>query len=87
MRIKKEQSVSNKVLSVAEKLLENRVDDLRDELLEVYASLSKVTGKPVAKYLEQLQQSIAFRVRLLNGIRKRKVGRPRKEKVKTNGSK
>jgi hypothetical protein len=87
MRIKKQMSVSVEVLSVAKTLLENRASELRGEMLEVFGSLSKVTGLPVTHYLEELQQSTSFRIRLLNGIRKRKVGRPRKEKVKTNGSK
>jgi hypothetical protein len=87
MRTPKQISVSRQVLESAEKQLEIRAVKVREELLEVFDALHKVTGKPVTHYLQTLQQSIAFRIRLLNGLRKRKVGRPAKAKEKTNGSK
>ena len=87
MRIKKEMSVSVEVLSVAKTLLETRATELRGDLLEVFDALCKVTGKTETYYLKELQESIEFRIRILNPEVKRKVGRPRKEKVKTNGSK
>ncbi len=79
MRIAKPITLSTQVLESAEKQLEKRATELRAELLEVFEALSKVSGKSVTYYLQNLQTSVAFRVRLLNGLRKRKVGRPRKE--------
>ena len=92
MRIKKEISVSTKVLGIAENLLLNRATELRGELLEVFDTLGKVTGKGEVHYLQELQEGVEFRIRILTqGPKpqnvKRKVGRPRKEKVNTNGSK
>ena len=60
---------------------------IREDLLEVIRALSLVTGKKETYYLQALQESIEFRIRILNQGPKRKVGRPRKEKVITNGSK
>jgi hypothetical protein len=60
---------------------------IREDLLEVIRALSLVTGKSQVEYLQELNKSVTFRIRLMKGIRKRKVGRPRKEKVITNGSK
>jgi hypothetical protein len=87
MKTPKQVSLSNQILQSAEKHLEARSMQLRGELLEVFEALSKVTGKPVTYYLQNLQSSVSFRIRLLNGLRKRKVGRPAKTKEKTNGSK
>jgi hypothetical protein len=87
MRTAKQISLSTQVLQSAEKQLEARATQLRGELLEVFETLSKVSGKPVTHYLHNLQTSVSFRIRLLNGLRKRKVGRPAKAKEKTHGSK
>ena len=70
-----------------EKLVEQHTKELkqvqiqiRTDLLEVMTAISSVTGKSLVEQLEELQDSIAFRIRLIKGIRKRKVGRPKLNK-------
>ncbi len=76
-----------------EKILITSIADLtklnikiREDLLEVIRALSLVTGKTQIHYLQELSNVIEFRIRLIKGIRKRKVGRPKKNKgIEHNG--
>lgn len=77
-----------------EKVIEQSIEQLkqlhteiRTDLLDVIDALSLVTGKTQVEYLEDLNESIVFRIRLLKGIRKRKVGRPKLNKGKQHNGK
>jgi hypothetical protein len=86
MKTQHKQAIDKVIEQSIEQLKQLQIE-IRTDLLDVIDALSLVTGKSQVEYLEDLNESIVFRIRLLKGIRKRKVGRPRKEKVKTNGSK
>jgi hypothetical protein len=86
MKTQHKQAIDKVIEESIEQLKQLQIE-IRTDLLDVIDALSLVTGKSQVEYLEDLNEGIVFRIRLLKGIRKRKVGRPRKEKVKTNGSK
>lgn len=67
------------------KMIEHAV---KDDLMKVIEATAMLTGKTQVQCLQELQQYFSFKVKLHSGIRKRKVGRPRKQitKEQTNGN-
>ena len=79
MKTQHQEAIDN-LIETHTKELEQRAIQIRTDLLEVFRALSKVTGKSEVEYWQQIQESVAFRIRLLKGIRRRKVGRPKLNK-------
>jgi hypothetical protein len=79
MKSKNQIAIERLVSQHAKELKQVQIQ-IRTDLLEVMTAISSVTGKSLVEQLEELQDSIAFRIRLIKGIRKRKVGRPKLNK-------
>lgn len=76
----KNQIAIEEVLVVSVANLNKLQTQIREDLLEVIRALSMVTGKPQVEYLQDLNKAIAFRIRLIKGIRKKRAGRPKLKK-------
>jgi AAA+ superfamily predicted ATPase len=61
------------------KMIEHSV---KGDLMKVIETMSMLTGKTQIESFRELQEYFGFKARLHSGIRKRKVGRPRKKITK-----